>query len=204
MNAIEASERRALVRRLRNEFRPHFFMRCLEVAYRIIPCCNSCEYNRTGTCTAPQLTFSDGHSISGFAIKDENNLCLQWSPSPSAIMRALQHVYNVRPSKATPIKAAPASCKADISDIVRRYYTKEITAAEAAALLNMGKSTFYAKARKMRPAKPYRNEKFLDIVRRYHAKEITAAEAADLLNIKINTFYVKAAKLRRETQNDTN
>lgn len=153
MKHEEADTRRTLVRRVRIEFRPHFFSRCLELAYRIIPCCNSCEYNAQGFCAAPQLTFSDGISYSGLAIKDGDTLCLQWSPAPAAIITAMHHAYKEdlqskpKPAPEPKTPQRPQYSPAALAEQIRRFHAGETSAADAAEALKMGLSTFYHKAK---------------------------------------------------------
>ena len=148
MKTLDANARIELVKRVRTEFRPHFFMRCLEVAYRVIPCCESCEHNLQETCTAPQLTFQDEISFSGLSIKDKETLCIQWSPSPASIISAMKYIYDpdrLKP-KPKPQKIEPAYSIEELSEQIRRFHSGETTAEAAAEELQMGLSTFYQKA----------------------------------------------------------
>ena len=159
----EAAKRRALVKAVRDSFRPHFFARCLEAAYRVIPRCQSCEYNNGERCTVIPITF-DG------SIKDTDGLCMHWSPSPSAFSSALMYTYGL--DSISVQRAAYKACDPDIFEEHRKEYERrgrqsgidpalldeqlclfragKVSAVQAAATLGVSPGTFYKKARSAR------------------------------------------------------
>ena len=137
-----AEKRRELVKAVRVQFRPHFFMRCLELAYRVIPCCKSCEYNKNNCCAAP---LSEFEVSSGFPIKDQEYLCLKWSPSPEEIAKAMYWTYSVGPKPIinhTTQRAAPKD-KKEIDEMICRVLAGEISVNKASKEIDMPQSTLY-------------------------------------------------------------
>jgi hypothetical protein len=104
--------RKELVNQVRIFFRPHFFMRCLEIAYRIIPCCNSCEHNKSGKCYAPYYKDSENfpHNVDWFSVEDGESLCLQWSPSAVAVLNTLYYVSKEKSCKKKTYPQASPLC----------------------------------------------------------------------------------------------
>ncbi len=184
MNQQEAIERRDLVRRLRHEFRPHYFMRCLEIAYRVIPCCNTCEYYSGKRCSAPPGWTFDHCPQSGEQFREGDRLCIHWSPSPSAILSALIFAYPP-PGKSGGTEAETAKSKRK---------TSENTSSPRKNTENENIQT----DKKRGP--PFRtdHQNICEQARRYKSGEITATDAAKQLNISLGYFYKKVRSLNEE------
>ena len=216
MNQQEAIERRDLVRRLRHEFRPHYFMRCLEIAYRVIPCCNTCEYYSENRCSAPPGWAVDHHPKNGEQFREGERLCIHWSPSPAAILSALNAVYPQCQDNATSTpgihqepdpdyrKPGPKGKQIDpgeLSELAKQFWAGEISAAEAAQLLGISTGHFYYVIRKIdlgeessliskkrQPKQKTDPSELIGQIERFHAGEVTAADAAQFLNISLGYF----------------
>ena len=207
---FDAASRRALVKQVRAQFRPHFFSRCLELSYRIIPCCKTCEHNRCGKCHAPNFPGSDWipHNVAWFTVKSLDNLCIQWSPSVQAVITALQYAYKdaLLMPQIDPQKNASTYTKEELDAQICDFLSGKISAAEAADLLGIATGTFYAKVREfqngpIRRPSTYTKEELDEQICDFLSGKISAAEAADSLGISAGSFYAKVRKARNV--NDT-
>lgn len=131
-------------------------MRCLEVAYRVIPCCKNCEFNAAGVCNMPPHVYfsEDGPFVSGIAIKNCESLCIHWSPSLEAVLRTLEFICNTPSPQKSPDperkktggKKEPVKVDDYFINQIDLYLSGRIKADDAAQTLGISRSTFYAKA----------------------------------------------------------